>query len=278
MLKPLELVERHVQHHVLLDDAVKRGQIGSNPAAGAILPKEEETDEDIDEVPKFLEKDQLLAVIRAAKDKAAEAERPRDAFGWRQFSRTVFILAHTGMRIGELGALEPVRIDTKKLTVKIAATLYEKRGLRHYEIGPPKTKESRRTIDISRRVADVFDAQLRDLKAFRLLSGSKYHTEREFAFVMPTSHLPGYPLRQSKINDMLEEALEAAGIPRKLITAHGLRHTFTSLSAEAEVTLEDIQKQLGHASDEMTKRVYYHVTETRRRANVDKLDALLGEF
>lgn len=277
-LAPSSITSIHALLSSLFKHAVKREQIKMSPATGAVIPKEEELDDDENEVPNYLEKDQLIAVIQAAKDLATSAERPRDAFGWRQFSRVLFILAHTGMRIGELGALEQSRIDTKKLTIRIVSTLYEKRGLRKYEIGPPKTKESRRTIDISRRVADVIEAQLRDLKSFRLLSGSKFHTDREFAFVMPTSHLPGFPLRQSKINDMLEEALETAGLPRKLITAHGLRHTFTSLSAEAGVVLEDIQKQLGHATDEMTKRVYLHVTETRRRANVDKLDALLGDF
>lgn len=267
----------HALLTAMFKHAVKREQIGKSPCTGATLPQPDEETDDV-YVPNYLEKDQLAATIKATKDLAERAEHPRDAFAWRQFGRVLFVLAHTGMRIGELGALEPDKINTRQLTIKIAFTLYEKRGLRNYHTGPPKTKESKRTVDISRRVADVIEAQLKDLKSFRLLAGPKYHTKREFVFVMPTSHLPGYPLRQSKINDMLSIALEEAGLNPDLITAHGLRHTFVSLSAEAGVPLEDICRQIGHRSDKMTKRVYLHVTEARRKANVDKLDALLGDL
>jgi integrase len=275
-LSPSSINSIHAIVSSLYKQAVKRGQFATSPCKGAVLPKPAEQDDDT--LPNYLEKDQLAALIRAAKENADTAARPRDAFAWRQFGRILFILAHTGMRIGELSALEADKIDTQKLTIKIAATLYDKRGLRNYHIGPPKTKESRRVIDISKRVADVFEAQLKDLKAFKLLSGPKYHVKRSFVFAMPTVQLPGYPVSPAKVNDMLAEALTAAGLPPELITAHGLRHTFTSLSAEAGVTLDDIRRQLGHASDEMTRRVYLHVTEARRRANVDKLDALLGDL
>lgn len=266
----------HAMISALFKQAVKREQIASSPCTGATLPRSIETNDE--SVPNYLEKEQLAAIIKTAREKAEQAEHPRDAFAWRQFGRVLFVLAYTGMRVGELGALEPDKIDTHNLTIKIASTLYDKRGLKNYHIGPPKTKESRRTIDISKRVADVLEAQFKDLKVFRLLSGPKYHTKRDFVFVMPTSHLPGYPLRPSKINESISDVLEAAQLPNDLITAHGLRHTFTSLSAEAGVTLDDIRRQLGHSTDEMTKRVYLHVTEARRKANVDKLDALLSDF
>ena len=48
----------------------------------------------------------------------------------------------------------------------------------------------------------------------------------------------------------------------KHIHAHMLRHTHVSLLAETrKVSLTDIQARLGHSSDEMTRRVYLHVTE-----------------
>ena len=41
-----------------------------------------------------------------------------------------------------------------------------------------------------------------------------------------------------------------------------LRHTHVSLLAETrKVSLTDIQARLGLSSDEMTRRVYLHVTE-----------------
>lgn len=273
----------HAVVSTIFKHAVKRGQLKASPCVGAILPRKEEdvnviNETDEEEVPNYLEKAQLTALIKTTKQLSESCSDPKKAFAWRQMSRVLFVFSYTGMRVGELGALEPHRFDSKKLTIKVAATLYDKRGLKNFHTGPPKTSDSRRIIDISKRVSDVIENQIKDVKAFRLLVGPKFYTKREFIFIMPTSHLPGYPLRPSLINDMLSDALEAAGMPRDLITAHGLRHTFTSLSAEAGVTLDDISRQLGHAKDEMTRRVYLHVTETRRKANVDKLDALLGDF
>ncbi|SDF39825.1 Phage integrase family protein [Fontibacillus panacisegetis] len=154
-------------------------------------------------------------------------------------------MAHTGIRIGELSVLEPRKINSNKLKIRISATLYDKDGLGNYQIGPPKTKGSRRLVDISERVAGVIEAQIKDVKVFRLMIGPKYHKNkdgREFVFVNPTEQLPGYPLRPARVNEMLDKALISAGFISKFITAHGLRHTYISLSAEVGVSLDDIRK------------------------------------
>src|SRR5690606_7599198 len=127
-------------------------------------------------------------------------------------------------------------------------------GITAYKLTSPKNKTSIRTVDISKTVAAVLESQIHDLKAFRLLRGEQYHTERIFTFVSYKRY-PGYPMEPSTFNADLTELLQLAGLPES-ITAHSLRHTFTSLSAEAGATLEDIQKQLGHADDKITKRVY----------------------
>lgn len=273
--------------NALFRHAVQRGQIKVSPCVGAKIPKEEDQEDlelDFDEeaeVPNFLEKDQLARIMAVAKQKIEKATTPREAFDWRQFVRSIYIMAHSGIRIGELSVLEPRKISINKLKIRISATLYDKEGLSNYQIGPPKTKSSRRLVDISERVAAVIEAQYKDVKAFRLMTGPVYHKNkdgREFVFINPTEQLPGYPLRPARFNEMLDSVLVAAGFPSKFITAHGLRHTYTSLSAEAGVSLDDIRKQLGHSKDEMTTRVYLHVTEARRRANVDKLDSLIGDL
>ncbi|OME86499.1 MULTISPECIES: tyrosine-type recombinase/integrase [Paenibacillus] len=273
--------------NALFRHAVQRGQIKTSPCIGATIPRDEDQEDlDLDfdeeaEVPNFLEKDQLTKVIAAAKQNAEQAATPRDAFEWRQFVRAIYIMAHTGVRIGELSVLEPRKISNAKLKIRISATLYDKEGLSNYQIGPPKTKGSRRLVDISKRVAAVIEAQIKDVKAFRLMIGPEYHRNkegREFIFVNPTEQLPGYPMRPARVNEMLDKVLVASGFPSKFITAHGLRHTYTSLSAEVGVPLDDIRKQLGHSKDELTTLVYRHVTEARRRANVDKLDSFIGDL
>ena len=55
-----------------------------------------------------------------------------------------------------------------------------------------------------------------------------------------------------------------AGINQEL-TPHSLRHTHTSLLAEAGVALEQIMDRLGHSDDQITKNVYLHVTQEMKK-------------
>ena len=49
---------------------------------------------------------------------------------------------------------------------------------------------------------------------------------------------------------------------------YSLRHTHTSLLAEAEVVLEDIMERLRHTEDDTTRIIYRHVTkEIKKQAS-----------
>ena len=271
----------HSAMRILFCLAVKMRLIASNPTDGAVLPSLRPTFEALasgsdESLPEYLEKEQLAELVRVAKEYADAQTDPVRAFEARQMHRAIVVLAYTGLRIGELCALEEPRVDTRRGTIRIIATLYRGHGIRAYQLFPPKNRPSIRTVDISRTIASVLDAQIRDVKAFRLRCGERYHTERSFVFVNCHQH-PGYPMNPVIFGRHLKRLLELAGLPPS-ITPHSLRHTFTSLSAEAGASLEDIQKQLGHASDDVTRRVYLHVTEARRRANVEKLDSLLSPY
>lgn len=254
-----------------------------DPTDDAVKPSVKQTFTDLEalendvELPEYLEKEQVIDLLRAVKQKAAEETTPKQAFGARQLYRIIYLLTYTGMRIGEICSLEDRRADTAKKTIRIISTLYvPEGGIRNYELTTPKNDPSIRTVDYSERVAAIIEQQRLDVKAFRLMLGDKCYKERSFLFIGYRDY-PGYPLHPATLEYTLKGVLKSAGIPTS-ITPHSLRHTYTSLNAEAGATLEDIQKQLGHSTDEMTKRVYYHVTESRRRANVDKLDSLMADL
>ena len=59
----------------------------------------------------------------------------------------------------------------------------------------------------------------------------------------------------------------------KEITPHKLRHTHASLLAET-MTPEQISRRLGHHDDEITKKIYIHVTQRMKdkdNADVDSI-------
>ena len=68
----------------------------------------------------------------------------------------------------------------------------------------------------------------------------------------------------------LAEAAEKAGI-EKHVTPHVLRHTMTSLFAEAGVPLEVISRRLGHDSSELTRTIYLHITKVHKEHDNQKV-------
>lgn len=59
------------------------------------------------------------------------------------------------------------------------------------------------------------------------------------------------------------------------LTLHSLRHTHTSLLAEAGVALEQIMDRLGHSDDQITKNVYLHVTQEMKKEAPHKFTQLM---
>ncbi|OAB48441.1 integrase [Paenibacillus antarcticus] len=59
------------------------------------------------------------------------------------------------------------------------------------------------------------------------------------------------------------------------LTPHLLRHTHTSLLAEAEVSLEQMMDRLGHGDDEVTKLIYLHITKTKKKEASQKFGELM---
>ena len=58
------------------------------------------------------------------------------------------------------------------------------------------------------------------------------------------------------------------------LSVHSLRHTYTSLMAEAGLPLDTISRTLGHADSKITREIYLHVTEKMREKDAARLDAV----
>jgi integrase len=71
--------------------------------------------------------------------------------------------------------------------------------------------------------------------------------------------------------------LKIAGLDQSL-TPHSLRHTHTSLLAEAGVGLEQIMQRLGHSDDETTRNIYLHITKPKRKEASQKFSELMRSF
>ena len=75
----------------------------------------------------------------------------------------------------------------------------------------------------------------------------------------------------------MSRLLKIAGLKTDL-TPHSLRHTHTSLLAEADVGLEEIMERLGHTDYETTRKVYLHVTKDMKKEAAHKFDLLMDNL
>ncbi|MDY6269489.1 MAG: site-specific integrase [Selenomonadaceae bacterium] len=217
-----------------------------------------------DNVPRYLEKDELIRFLDAARVHGIS------------YDYTLFtLIAYTGMRIGEACALLWEDIDFDEGTVTISKTLYSPNGnANSFELLPPKTANGYRIIDVPDAVLDALRDWRKEWLLERMAHASDWYDEHDFVFV--AERRPGRPICHRGIQVRIDRIQKTLSPPIKTrITPHVFRHTHISLLAEAGVPLHEIMDRVGQLDDETTKRVYLHVTKTRKKEACRLFDNLM---
>ena len=255
----------HCTGRMIFKKAIELGYIKLDPTQFAIIPQSQQTVEELEaetDIPEYLEKEELSIFLKMAKQKGLEMDV------------LIFIaLAYTGMRAGELCALKWKDIDFDECTISITKTYYNPtNNTIKYKLLPPKTKSSRRVIEVDAVVITELEAHRAQQNVVKMKHRKVYHN-KDFIFAMTDKNY-GYPIYVKKIENRMARLLKLTGLNQEL-TPHSLRHTHTSLLAEAKVGLEEIMERLGHADDEITRRVYLHVTKTMKKEASQKFSELM---
>lgn len=240
--------------------------IKENPTAGAVVPRSTVTVEDIEngaDIPKYFEKEELKTFLSTAKN-----------YGMEQDFEIFSLLAYSGMRAGELCALRWTDINFNENTIRITKTCYTKNhNTLKYILQTPKTKSSIRIIEMDEASLNVLK-KLKTLQATQKLKHGQLYRDENFLFVN-TNKYPGYPLSTCRIETRMSRLLRLSPSLNQDLTPHSLRHTHTSLLAEAGVGLEEIMHRLGHRDDTITRTIYLHVTKSMRREASRKFSDLM---
>jgi len=257
----------HTTARMIFKKAVELDIIKKDPTQYARPPRKVETLEDIEksnDIPKYLEKNELATLLQCARDA-----------GLQDDYAIFLLLAYTGIRVGELCALKWSDVDFGEQTIRITRTHYNPgNNVRNYELHTPKTRASRRMIDVTERVIKELVVHRNKQNQFKMLNRDRWHDED---FVFCVTRYPGYPMYTKLIGARMARLLKLAGLSSDL-TPHSLRHTHTSLLAEAGAGLEEIMQRLGHTSDDTTRRVYLHVTKDMKKEAAHKFDQLMDSL
>lgn len=255
----------HSTGRMIFQEALKREYTRKDPTQFAYIPKDQVTVEQLEqqeEIPKYLEKDQLKLFLETANSKGLEGDYP------------IFLtLAYSGLRVGELCALKWSDFDEEEMTLSVTKTYYNPRNVTtEYQLLTPKTTSARRVTDIDEDLCNELNRHKARQKELKMEFRKHWHDEN---FIFARSDLyAGYPQFVKTIENRMRRLLKHCGLDTRL-TPHSLRHTHTSLLAEAGVSLEEIMTRLGHKNDEVTRNIYLHITKTRKKEAVQKFRQLM---
>ncbi|MDK4212310.1 site-specific integrase [Enterococcus mundtii] len=179
-------------------------------------------------------------------------------------------LAYTGMRKGELLALNWSDIDFKNKTLSITKSLT---NLNHEPIlSLPKNDFSIRTIGLD-------DVTIKVLKDWKIEQEKQYFNfkvtspEKEDNPVFTRVHYDGtikrcyldYP------NNFLKKFFKDHPEIKK-ISPHGFRHTHVTLLFESGASIKEVQERVGHSPNDLsvTIGIYQHITNRKKEESVDR--------
>lgn len=182
---------------------------------------------------------------------AADRPLPEDTVVDETFAALVFLLAHSGVRIGEALALTWADVDFDERTIHVRRSLSHKKGEGLIRTAP-KTATAVRTVPLETTVVDR-------LRRLRGMAGTVPHkTLPVFAAER------GGPLRVSNVMRRRWHPL-LASVGLEQCGFHRLRHSFASLVLRSGMDIGTVSKMLGHASISITTDTYAHAIPGRER-------------
>lgn len=234
--KPQTVRKNKIILHSILNYAVSQKYIKENPCIGTIWKHDVEADSK--EMMNVLTEAQAKELWKLTKE-------------YSIFNTIIRLLLLTGLRSGEALGLTWDRVDFKEKTIFIDKTLCYTTG--HYFLSTPKTQMSIRKISIDSRTVAMLKKHKEEQDKQKKVVGAAW-SHPEAVFTSATGHYYDRSLLNTQFRRFLKKHPE---LPQ--ITIHGLRHTNASLLILKGENLDAISKHLGHASADITSRVYAHM-------------------
>ena len=157
----------------------------------------------------------------------------------------------TGLRRSEICGLKWESVDLEAGSLSVVATLQRIKG-HGLVTGTPKTKRSRRTVDLAPETIDLL----------RTIRGGQMAQQLEYGSVWQNTgyvftDIDGSPLAPDMVTKDFCGLVREHGLPQ--LTFHGLRHAFATLGLKAGISPKVVSEALGHSNIGITLDTYSHV-------------------
>ncbi|MBA1159584.1 MULTISPECIES: site-specific integrase [Bacillus subtilis group] len=238
-----------IQANLVFKYALRMDYITTNPMEYVVIPKnEKEFLSSEEDTRNYWEKDEIKLFL----------EKVREQLPHQDYVM-FYILIFTGMRKGELLALEWKDVDLIERTINIKQTLFFKDGKEIFQT--TKKYHSKRVVSIDDHTAQILKKWRTQQKELLLSNGIT--SEAKYVLIRDDMR----PLRLAYPNDVLNRMIAKNKLHR--ITVHGLRHSHASVLFEAGASLKEVQARLGHKEIQTTMNIYTHVTKTAKEKTAE---------
>jgi integrase len=227
--------------HAFLSGALAKAvprHIPANPAAGRRLPKTTGARELDDIAARMLSRDEFDRLLSAVTEP------------WRPL---VLFLVASGCRWGEAAALKPSDVNRGAGTVRVTRA-WKHSASGGYTVGTPKTRRSKRTINLPADVLNQLDYT------------------HEWLF----TNRAGGPVRYFTFRGKVWKPAAARSGLKPEPKIHDLRHTCASWMLNAGVPITTVSRHLGHESINITADIYGDVDRSSHQAAADVMGILLA--
>lgn len=254
--------------NMIFNQAYLNGMITTNPVSRSVLPKVEDEENEKRRALTEMEQKAFLECV--------ERKRP--------FYAPLFYLGFsTGMRIGEINALEWKNIDFDKLEIHVTGTMIKLPG-KDYRKGPVKSGSSLRTIPLLPEIAKRLRKHKIEQAKLKFALGDKWEPAAGLEDLVFTTAF-GKPLMTLSVGRYIDSIVNAVNReeekkakaehrkaePMESFCPHAMRHTFATRALERGIPPKVVQSYLGHSTIEVTMNIYTHVTAELEREEIKKI-------